>query len=580
MKKLKFTLILFTGLLAINFAYAQSMADGKRMLYYEKFISAKNIFQQIITADPANDEAVYWLGQALIGPEEEKDIAGARAVYEKGLAANPNSALLNAGLGHVELLESKTQQARNHFETAISLMNKNNSIDVLDAVGVANGDFDSKLGDGAYAVEKLIQATETKRFKDAKVMTDLGDAYRKQNRGGEAQTAYEEALKMDPTYARAKFRIGRIYQSQGRTQEAIYLNYYNETMALDPKYTRVYWILHQYYYETDVVKSAAYLDKYLGAKGSDETNSCFLNAQMKFAQGLYAETIASAENCIAASTTPYPNLYGLIAYANYSTGVKQEKAGDTLSAMANFGKSKAGFDMYFKKQKPDKLGGGDYEIYAKTLLKFPGNEALAGTFIDKAAEMDTTEEGKVKLLKSVATNFQSAKMYGDAAEWFKKIVNIKRDPTKTDYYYAGIAYYQAKQYPDAIAMFDKYLNKYPDDIIPYYYKGAALAGIDTLMVDSLAYNTYKKAAEVGEATTDKSRIISLIKGSYRYLIIYAANTLKDKELALAYCDKSLLIDPTDTDTIGFRESISKMTVQKSPTPEPKKKTPAPQPKKK
>ena len=94
------------------------------------------------------------MGQALIGPDEDKDIAGARAVYEKGLTANPNSALLNAGMGHVELLEGKTQQARNHFETAISLSG-GKSVEVFDAVGFANGDFDSKLGDAAYAVEKL-----------------------------------------------------------------------------------------------------------------------------------------------------------------------------------------------------------------------------------------------------------------------------------------------------------------------------------------------------------------------------------------------------------------------------------------
>ena len=98
-------------------------------------------------------------------------------------------------------------------------------------------------------------------------MTDLGDAYRKVGNGGKAQLSYEEALKMDPSYARAKFRIGRIYQSQGESQREIFLRYYNEAIAIDPNYTRVYWILHQYFYETDVVKSAAYLDKYLGAKG-------------------------------------------------------------------------------------------------------------------------------------------------------------------------------------------------------------------------------------------------------------------------------------------------------------------------
>lgn len=566
MKKLKFTLILIVGVLSINISFAQSLEEGQKMMYYEKFISAKNMFQQLVTANPADDEAAYWLGQALIGPEEDKDIAGARAVYQNGLNANPNSALLNAGMGHVELLEGKTQQARNHFETAISLSDKKNVVAVLDAVGVANGDFDSKLGDAAYAVEKLTQATNTRKFKDAKVMTDLGDAYRKLGNGGEAQTAYEEALKMDPGYARAKFRIGRIYQSQGFAQEAIYLQYYNEAIALDPNYTRVYWILYQYFYETNVVKSAGYLDKYLGAKGADETNACFLNAQMKFAQGLFAESIASSENCIAASTTPYPNLFGLIAYANYKIGETNLKAGDTVSAMASFGNAKLGFDDYFQKQNPEKLGSRDYETYGKVLLKFPGNEALAGTYIDKAVDLDSTEDGKVRLLKSLAASYQGSKQYGQSADWFKKIINIKKDPTKTDYYYAGINYYQANQYKKAIEMFDLYAQKYPDDIIPYYYKGASQAGIDTAMVTQVAYDTYLKAAEVGEATEDKSRIESLIKTSYRYLIIYAANILRDKTLALNYCDKVLAIDPTSADYISIRESVSKMSDQKPSPP--------------
>ena len=47
MKNLKFTLILLTGLLVANVSHAQSIDDGKKFLYYEKFISAKNAFQQL-----------------------------------------------------------------------------------------------------------------------------------------------------------------------------------------------------------------------------------------------------------------------------------------------------------------------------------------------------------------------------------------------------------------------------------------------------------------------------------------------------------------------------------------------------
>ncbi|MEO7306462.1 MAG: tetratricopeptide repeat protein [Ferruginibacter sp.] len=562
MKNLKFTLILLISILAVNFSQAQSIDDGKKFLYYEKFISAKNVFQQLLTANSNNDEAAYWLGQTLIAPDEDKDIEGAKAVYQKGLAANPNSALLNAGMGHIELLEGKTQQARNHFETALSL---NKSIDVLDAVGFANGDFDSKFGDAAYAVEKLTQATNSKKFKDARIMTDLGDAYRKLGDGGSAQRSYEAALAIDPSYARAKFRIGRIYQSQGRNQEPIYLKYYNDAIALDPNYSRVYFYLHQYFYETDVVKSAAYLDKYLKAKGSDEANACFLNAQMKFAQGLFAETITAADACLNAGGTPYPNLYGLKAYA-------YNKMGDSANA-------KLAFDMYFQKQKPGKLGPRDYFTYAGVLLKFAGNEALAGTFMQKAVELDSTEIGKITMIKEVATVFEARQMFGDAADWYKKIIYIKKDPGKTDIYNAGIGYYRAKNYPAVIEMFDLYIQKFPDGIFGYYYKGAAQAGIDTLMVTDSAYQTYLKAVAVGEVypENDKTRILPLLKGSYRYLIIYAANKLKDKDLALTYVDKALLLVPADAELMGFKESISKMGAPKPPATKPPATKPATKP---
>ena len=51
--------------------------------------------------------------------------------------ANSNNPLLLAGMGHIELLEGKTQDARNRFETAISLSQGKN-VAVLNAVGFAN----------------------------------------------------------------------------------------------------------------------------------------------------------------------------------------------------------------------------------------------------------------------------------------------------------------------------------------------------------------------------------------------------------------------------------------------------------
>ena len=551
MKKLKFTLILLSSLMTVGLVNAQGIEEGKRFLYYEKFISAKNVFQGLLGANPANEEAAYWLGQTLLAPDEDKDIAGARAVYAKALAANPNSALLNAGMGHVELLEGKTQEARNHFETAISL-SKGKSIEVLDAVGFANGDFDSKLGDGAYAVEKLQQATSIKGFKDARILTDLGDAYRKVGDGGSAQRTYEAALAIDPRYARAKYRIGRIYQSQGETQKDIFLGYYNEAIALDPAYTRVYFTLHQYYYETDVVKSAEYLNKYLASKGSDETNACFLQAQMKYAQGLFAETVTAANSCIASTPNPYPNLYGLVAYSSY-------KLGDSLGA-------KNAFEQYFQKQKPDKIGVRDRFTYGEVLLKFPGSEALAGTYIQQAVDQDSTEAGKVALLKSVASTYEKRGQYTEAGDWYKKVLNIKKTPTKNEIYNAGYSYYRIGKFAQASEVFDIYTQKYPDDIFGYYMMGKCYWGIDTTMVFGLANNAFAKAIQVGEAYPDKSKILAQLMGSYKYMIAYGANIEKNKELALSFADKALLVDATDQEVLTNKDIISKITFKPNTKP--------------
>jgi len=551
MKKLKFTLILLSSLMTVGLVNAQGIEEGKRFLYYEKFISAKNVFQGLLGANPANEEAAYWLGQTLLAPDEDKDLAGARAVYAKALAANPNSALLNAGMGHVELLEGKTQEARNHFETAISL-SKGKSIEVLDAVGFANGDFDSKLGDGAYAVEKLQQATSIKGFKDARILTDLGDAYRKVGDGGSAQRTYEAALAIDPRYARAKYRIGRIYQSQGETQKDIFLGYYNEAIALDPAYTRVYFTLHQYYYETDVVKSAEYLNKYLASKGSDETNACFLQAQMKYAQGLFAETVTAANSCIASTPNPYPNLYGLVAYSSY-------KLGDSLGA-------KNAFEQYFQKQKPDKIGVRDRFTYGEVLLKFPGSEALAGTYIQQAVDQDSTEAGKVALLKSVASTYEKRGQYTEAGDWYKKVLNIKKTPTKNEIYNAGYSYYRIGKFAQASEVFDIYTQKYPDDIFGYYMMGKCYWGIDTTMAYGLANNAFAKAIQVGEAYPDKSKILAQLMGSYKYMIAYGANIEKNKELALSFADKALLVDATDQEVLTNKDIISKITFKPNTKP--------------
>src|SRR5258708_39773599 len=104
-----------------------------------------------------------------------KDSVAAEGLYSKALQSNGNAPLLLVGMGNVELRKGKTADARQRFETAISLT-KGKDVNVLYDIGDAN--IDGKAADAAYPGEKLRQATQTKHFNSASTSVLQGDAYR------------------------------------------------------------------------------------------------------------------------------------------------------------------------------------------------------------------------------------------------------------------------------------------------------------------------------------------------------------------------------------------------------------------
>lgn len=537
MKKMK-SGMLFLAVLFLSISLkAQTIDQAKSLLYYEKYKSAKTGFEKLVAANANDLDAVYWLGQTMIMPDDKtvKDVADAKALYQKTLMANSNSALILAGIGHIELLEGKSQDARNHFETAISL-SQGKIASVLNAVGFAN--VNAKEGDAAYAVDKLKLATSIKKMTDPDVFVNLGDAYKKMGDGGQAQLSYEAALALNPKYARASYRIGKIYQTQGGTQEEIYMRYYNEAIAKDPTYGPVYENLYNLYYTTDVPKSAQYLEKFL-TNTDDNPKNCYLRASILYAQALFADAVKKADECIGTNPTPYPKLYGIKAYA-------YNKLKDSVNA-------KASFEKYFKMADTSLIGMGDYTTYASVLLKFPGNDSLAGTFIDKAVGLDTLEVNRVTYLKSIASSYEGQKKYKEAADWYNKVVLIKRAPGKVDMYNAGFNYFRTGNYPSAISIFNMYSQKFPEDAFGYYMAAKSKWGIDTTMVQALANPDFEKTILVG--MVDSVKYKPQVIGSYKYFVGYYANIKKDNAKAIEYCNKILALDPQDAEAANNKAAL-------------------------
>jgi Flp pilus assembly protein TadD len=547
MRKMKQIFLLCSFIIFGNILFAQTVDDGKKFLNYEKYMSAQSVFSKLVAANPNDIETVYWLGQTYIENEDNNDTAAAKALYQKTLQANPNAPLLIVGMGEIDLMEGRKEDARNKFETAISISKKKDVAPILTAVGRAN--IDVKGGDMVYAIDKLNQAAD-KDKKNVDIQTLLGDAYRRLIDGANATIAYQNALAIDPKSGRADFMIGRIYETQGYGQEPLYMRYYNAAIDADPNFAPVYYWLYQYYYQRDVNKSREYLDKYI-AVADPEPKNCYYLASILYASKLYNDAISKANDCIAKdSKKPYPNLYGIKAYA-------YDKMGDSINAKANF-------EQFFALANPDKIGPNDYATYGRILLKNPSkdaadsasNDTLATTYIDKGIALDTSMSDKLDIIKSTAESLVAAKRYGEAAKWYTKALYLKKDYGKVDLYYAGYNDYRAGNYQGADSVFGLYMQKYADDIFGSYMRARANEGIDTAGSLGLAKPFYQKVIELADSSQEKTATIKAYETTaYRYMVAYSYNIQHNTPSAIEWNAKILVLDPADVQALANDKAL-------------------------
>ena len=539
MKKSFYGLVLATVMCAGSL-FAQSVDQGKKFFYYERYKSAKENFEKILAANPNDINATYWLGQTFI---EMKDVEAARALYQKALATNGNAPLLLVGMGHIELIDGKKDEARQRFETAISLT-KGKDGGVLNAIGNAN--VDTKDGDANYVITKLTPYTQEKKFKDAETWMQIGDAYRKLVDGGNAVSSYQKALAIDPTLAAAKHSIARIYLTQKNPDS--FLPAYEEAISLDPNYAPSVYDLYVYWYDRDINKAKSYYDKYLTISDPDPAND-YDRASILYASRDFMGAINSAKSFISSlGDKADPRYYKLVAYS-------YDELKDSVNA-------KDYLEQYFARQKEDAFVPKDYEFRAKLLSKFPGNETEAFASYEKAIAMDTAYESKMELLANAAAFAKANNNRMAEATFLGTLYQTKKTPNNVDLYNWGFANYQAGNYKTADSLFAQYTEKYPNEIFGYLWRARSNQAMDTSMTQGLAVPHYEKLAEMARSL-DSVKYKGQAVSSYFYLVQYHNDIKKDKEAALRYIDKVLEVDPGNADAIRIRDILNKNPQRKT-----------------
>lgn len=533
--KRSFILLVATVVTGGNVLFAQSVDQGKKFFYYERWKSAQETFEKVLAANPNNIDAVYWLGQTLL---KQKDSVGAKNLYQKSLTQNGNAPLLLAGIGQIELMEGKANDARQRFETAITLT-KGKDVEAFNAVGRAN--VEARTGDANYAIEKLNQATAVKNFKDPETYLLMGDAYRKLIDGGNAVQSYNKALTLDPKLAAAKYKTGKVYLTQGNKD--YFLPAFEEAVALDPAYKPAYYELFYYWYSRDVNKAAPYLDKYI-ANADQGPETEYLKTDFLFSSGKPAEAKTKAESLIAQyGDKVSPRMYRLVAYA-------ADTLGDANAA-------KAAMNTFLTKANEEwPVKGADYEELAHINAKIPGAEAEVFDNLRKAMEVDTVLENKLKYIGKAAA---LAKAKGDRAQeayWLGTAYRLDPNPSQRDLYNYGFAHYQAKNYDSTIAIFKTYEEKYPNEIYGYLWSARAARDKDTTMELGLVAQEYAQLLDNAKRI-DSVKFKPQIIESYSMLAGYQNNVKKDKDSAIYYLNKILEVDPGNKTATQFIEVLTK-----------------------
>jgi Tfp pilus assembly protein PilF len=539
-----------------NVLFAQNVEQGKKFLYYERYKSAQETFDKILASNPNNLEAVYWLGQVLLDKRNtvSRDTAAAKALYQKYLTQNGNAPLLLAGMGQIELMEGKSNEARQRFETALNLT-KNKDVDVFNAV--ANANVDATGGDANYAVEKLKQATTVKKFNNPETYMIMGDAYRKLIDGGNAVTSYNKALELDPKLAAAKVGIGRVYLTQNNPD--YFLPAFEDAIKIDPTYAPAYYDLYYYWYFRDVNKAGEYLNQYV-ANSDPGPEQEYVKADYLYASSKFPEAKAKATELISQlGEKVSPRMYRMLAYVN-----------DTLGDMAA---AKQAMTTFLSKAAPEDVLPTDYEELAKIASKTPGSEAEAFTYIRQAIEKDTAVANKIKFINTAAELAKSTGNRAEEANWLGMAYRMDPDPSQKALFDWGFAHYQAKNYAAADSVFcNIYQSKYPDQLFGYLWCARTAVAKDTTLEQGLFVDPYKKLISFTDTIPDSTRVKykSTIVEAHTYLAQYYANVAKETDSAIANLEKIVAIDPSRTEIAKTIEQLKnppkqqKQPAQKQP----------------
>lgn len=545
MKKLLLVYLLAISAAAVS-AQTSNCSEGIKLLENENYKGALEKFMLDAKNDPKNSAIYYYIGEVSY---RQDNPAEAEKAYKKGLSIDPQCAECKVGLGKLALDAGKTAEANEYLESAARLAKKNAEVFAM----IGDAYLKSTHPDADKAIQYLGQARDMNP-KIARYWAHLGDAYRMKGDNGEAMTHYESAVEKDPNNTAAYISMARIWS--GAKQYDLAIEKLNEAIKLSPDDAPPYKDLIEMYIQTGQYdKVTPLLTKYTSLTGNDVDAKVRLVKFLTFQAKDYDRAIEEGEKLLLTNPEQY-TLHRWLAWSYAEKSMWQQ----------SLDHSKKLFDE-IAKDNNRKAFASDYEYWAKAALGL-GDLDEAAHIYRKYLEFEPSKA--YDIYTKFAKAYYDAKNYEQAIAYYKRKEELKPLSVQ-DLYFVAASQYARKNYPAADSAFARVLEITPEYSTAWWYRAKGADLMDTTEQKTFAakpfYDEYikfgtidleKAKSEAGKEKTVAS-ITSNLVSAYIWLTVFYVQG-NDNAKAKEMNAKALELDPANATALehkGILESQGK-----------------------